>query len=272
MVKQNADILTESEIEEIIIGIYLGHIDPYHIPTTLYNKTVDYIADGVVEGFGEVATAEEQALIESLFHNVQAFSAAKAYHEIADLQSLIYKDGKIIEFLDFKREAIKELTVFNKTYLETEYLYAVENARAAKRWVTIWNDKSELPLLEYVTVGDARVREAHRILDGTVRPVGDRFWNSYYPPLCYQCRCATKSYEEGQKEITEILSVEMVNKSSVHPPKIDRQFKFNSGKKGIIFSPYHPYFTDVPDNMKEWAMHNFGLPMVKNMPGYGKKV
>lgn len=266
---QHANILTDEEIDIILVGVYLGQIDAYRLPPNLYNKIIDALAGGVVEGFGDVATAEEQALIESLFANIQAFSAAKTYHEIADMQSLIYKDGKIIEFAEFRKQAIKELTTYNKTYLETEYLYAVENARAAKRWVTIWNDKNSLPLLEYVTVGDARVRDSHRILDATVQPVESAFWNTYYPPIGYRCRCTTKSYEDGEKEVTQILSTQVVNKKSVHPIKIDRQFRFNSGKKKIIFSPYHPYFTDVPKSLKSWALHNFGLPMVKNIPGHG---
>lgn len=268
---QNVDILTDSEIEAIIAGIYLGNITPHNLPLNLYNKTTAYLADGIVEGFEDVATVEEQALIESLFTNIQAFSAAKAYHEIADLQSLIYADGKIVEYEVFKKNAIKELTLYNKSYLQTEYLYTVENARAAKRWTTIWNDKKQLPLLEYVTVGDGRVRPEHRVLDHTVRPIADSFWNNYYPPIGYRCRCTTKSYESGEAQITEILST-VENKASVHPIKIDRQFRFNSGKKGIIFSKYHPYFTDVPKEMKSWAMNNFGLPMVKNIPGYGTKV
>lgn len=268
---QNVDILTDDEIEALIAGIYLGNITPYNLPTNLYNKTVNYLADGLIEGFEDVATAEEQALIESLFANVQAFSAAKAYHEISDLQSLIYQKGKIVEYAEFRKQAVKELTLYNKSYLQTEYLYTVENSRAAKRWTRIWNDKKQLPLLEYVTVGDDRVRPEHRVLDHTVRPVGDKFWNSYYPPIGYRCRCTTKSYEDGEAQVTEILSV-VENKTSVHPIKIDRQFRFNSGKKGIIFSKYHPYFTDVPKEIKSWALHNFGLPMVNKIPGYGTKI
>lgn len=89
--------------------------------------------------------------------------------------------------------------------------------------------------------------------------------------IVHNCRCTTKSYEDGEMPVTEILST-VENKTSVHPVKIDRQFRFNSGKKGIIFSPYHPYFTDVPKEMRNWATNNFGLPMVKNIPGYGTKI
>ena len=264
----NANILTNDEIEALITGIYLGQIDPYNLPVKLYSKITNYLADGIVEGFGDVATAEEQALIESLFANIQTFSAAKVYHEVADLQSMIFQDGKIIDYSEFRKQALAGLTKYNETYMLTEFNYTVENARAAKRWVTIWNDKKLFPLLEYVTVGDNRVRPAHVILNNVVQPVGSAFWNTYYPPIGYNCRCTTKSHEAGDMGITEILST-VTNKESVHPIRIDRQFRFNSGKKKIIFSPYHPYFTDVPDNMKSWALNNFGLPMIKTNKIHG---
>jgi SPP1 gp7 family putative phage head morphogenesis protein len=255
------DALTSEQIDAIIVGVYIGNIDIYNLPIELYSVIHNNLAEAIIEGFGDVATAEEQVLIESLYHNVQAFSGAKTANEILDFESMIYKDGKIVEFAQFRSEVLKKYNLYNKTYLAVEYGYTVEQAKAAKRWVGIWNDKKLFPLLQYVTVGDDRVRPTHRALDGTVRPVGDSFWSAYYPPWSYRCRCTTKSYESGEIPITEIMNV----KKQVTLPPIDRQFKFNSGKKKIIFSPYHPYFTDIPKEYKEWARVNFGLPMVKDV-------
>lgn len=41
----------------------------------------------------------------------------------------------------------------------------------------------------YVTVGDNRVRDEHAALDGTTRPKDDPFWNSWWPPNGWNCRC-----------------------------------------------------------------------------------
>lgn len=42
---------------------------------------------------------------------------------------------------------------------------------------------------EYVTVGDNRVREEHELLDGVMRKADDPFWDSFWPPNGYNCRC-----------------------------------------------------------------------------------
>lgn len=42
---------------------------------------------------------------------------------------------------------------------------------------------------EYVTVGDDRVRPTHAALDGMKLPKGDPFWQTFWPPNGWNCRC-----------------------------------------------------------------------------------
>lgn len=42
---------------------------------------------------------------------------------------------------------------------------------------------------QYVTVGDDRVRPSHEALDGIKRRKDDAFWDSFWPPNGYNCRC-----------------------------------------------------------------------------------
>lgn len=42
---------------------------------------------------------------------------------------------------------------------------------------------------EYITVGDERVREEHAVLDGVKLPKDDPFWNRFWPPNGWNCRC-----------------------------------------------------------------------------------
>ncbi len=88
-----------------------------------------------------------------------------------------------------------------------------------------------------------------------IRPVTDAFWNTYYPPWSWRCRCTTKKLETGN--ITTI-----VNKV-VRLPEIKKFFQNNVGKTGVIFNKFHPYFKQVPDRYKEQAKDNFGLPFIK---------
>ena len=42
---------------------------------------------------------------------------------------------------------------------------------------------------KYVTAGDDRVRPSHAILDGVTLPKDDKFWQRFYPPNGWNCRC-----------------------------------------------------------------------------------
>jgi SPP1 gp7 family putative phage head morphogenesis protein len=159
--------------------------------------------DGLVEGFKDVRTAEEVALFESLYFNVQMFSGAKTANMILDFETMLVQDGKIVEFSVFKKQVLDKYNTYMKTWLSTEYNFVVESAKAAKRWVGIWDQRGTFDLLEYVTVGDSRVRSTHKAIDGIVKPVTDSFWNTYYPPWEWSCRCVTKSYSSEDIEPTK---------------------------------------------------------------------
>lgn len=45
------------------------------------------------------------------------------------------------------------------------------------------------PFLLYDAVNDTRTRPAHARMDGTIKPVGDSWWGSHYPPNGHNCRC-----------------------------------------------------------------------------------
>lgn len=54
---------------------------------------------------------------------------------------------------------------------------------------------------EYVTVGDDRVRESHEKLDGVKRRADDKFWQKFWPPNGWNCRCqAIAIYDEDEKQ------------------------------------------------------------------------
>lgn len=43
--------------------------------------------------------------------------------------------------------------------------------------------------LMYTAVGDSRTRPEHMRLDGTIKRADSAFWDTYTPPLGYNCRC-----------------------------------------------------------------------------------
>jgi hypothetical protein len=120
----------------------------------------------------------------------------------------------------------------------------------ASKWQKFNADKNTLPLLQFDTVGDGRVRVAHQALDGIIKPVDDPFWNSFYPPLDWNCRCSVRQLADGEVTITD----------SDKLPQIKDEFKYNWGKEQFIFPPNHPQFTVDPADQAS-ADDNFGLPL-----------
>lgn len=251
--------MTNEEIERLIIQVYSGAINVEHLPINLYAEYVDKFARAIDEVFKGVLTEKEQALRAELYENIQFFSSAKTFQEIKDFESYLTVDGVTVDFPNFREKVLERFKTYNKTWLETELVFTTNSSIAGKQWISIWEDRDIFPLLEYVTVGDARVRDSHKVLDGVIRPVEDAFWNTYYPPWEWRCRCTTKKLEEGA--LTTIMNKIVVL------PKIKKFFQNNVGKTGKIFNGFHPYFKEVPDRYKELAKRNFGLPFIKITKG-----
>ncbi len=57
---------------------------------------------------------------------------------------------------------------------------------------------------EYVTVGDDRVRPEHEELDGTRRKAGDPFWDKYWPPNGWNCRCQAVAIYDDESTQTSV--------------------------------------------------------------------
>lgn len=77
-------------------------------------------------------------------------------------------------------------------------------ARAAGRWGRYQRSKAALPYIRAVTARDDRVRrpprseEDHTAWEGIVLPVDHPFWQTYFPPLGFNCRCGTIQMSRSQ--------------------------------------------------------------------------
>jgi len=67
------------------------------------------------------------------------------------------------------------------------------NAYAAGRWQQAQQmalARPDRPLYgRLVTAGDDRVRETHAEMHGIIRPIGDAYWDTHWPPNGFNCRC-----------------------------------------------------------------------------------
>ena len=249
-------VLTDEQVEKYLFDIYTGAINIYNLPQNIYLAIANYLTDGLLKGYGAIGIefgTPDYAMIEKLRESVYVFSGAKTFQQVKEISSYLVQDGKVISFADFKSKVLPLYEDYNINWLQAEYQTAVASGRMASRWVDIQRDKEALPLLQYKTIGDDRVRPEHKTMDNIVKPVNDPFWDTNYPPNGWRCRCDV--YQLDADDVESEISNEVKEVEEVHP-----LFRFNVGKKKRVFSPKHPYFK-IEKEYKYLAKINFGLPL-----------
>lgn len=73
--------------------------------------------------------------------------------------------------------------------LRTIYDTNLRMSYAAGKWASIENTKGDLPYLMYAHTTSLHPRPEHLALDGTCLPVDDPFWDVWYPPNGWGCKC-----------------------------------------------------------------------------------
>jgi SPP1 gp7 family putative phage head morphogenesis protein len=208
---------------------------PADITETITEAFAQHLWGGAKEGISLVDwETPDAAFLERLQQDVWQFSSAKNRTQMRSMaQALISPDGKLRTFAEFK-EAADAIAVTHKTWLQAEYDLAVAGGQMGATWSRAEANKAALPLMQYNTAGDSRVRQAHIELDGVVRPVDDPFWDYWYPPNGWGCRCDVQSLAIGQ-----VTPMEKV----IIPDDVPLMFQTNLGKAGLIFPPTHPYYS-----------------------------
>lgn len=69
-------------------------------------------------------------------------------------------------------------------------------AKATALWGRIQAGKAAMPYLRYVAVKDRRTRPEHLALDSITLPVDHPFWQSWFPPNGWNCRCTVIQVSE----------------------------------------------------------------------------
>lgn len=179
---------------------------------------------------------------------IQVFSGFKTNAQLRAATDALYNEhGRMVPFAEFKRRIRAIDATYNVRYLKAEY----ELARANRAGINAWKDmqamKEVVPFAKYSTVGDDRVREAHAAMDGVIKHLDDPFWDVWWPPNGWNCRCTVipMRSDKGGKEVP----------ANVVPPKT--MFANNVGKNGALFPKGHPYerqaSQDVQDRVQELA-------------------
>jgi hypothetical protein len=256
--EEKINLFTEQEIDTFIFGVFAGIYSVKNLDLSTYLKIARKLSQGVFTGYSKTFSdvfygSEDFTMLKALQENVYMFSAAKQYTMLREMNKYLVTDKKVTPFVEFKKQASVIFDEFNENYLRAEYNSAIGQARSASRWQEYVKESNVFPMLTYKTAGDGRVRPEHEILDNISRPVGDKFWNHYYPPNGWNCRCIV--IQEGDE-----VKPSKVPKD-ISPDDVPIEFRFNAGKDKVIFSKQHPYFKGVSRKDKPFAKQNFGMPL-----------
>ena len=108
-------------------------------------------------------------------------------------------EGRTLE--EFRREAgplLEQEGITSRARLETIFRTNVQGAYLAGRYAQMLEAVKFRPYWRYSAVNDSRTRPSHRALHGLVRRYDDPFWDVFYPPNGFNCRCTVSSLSERQ--------------------------------------------------------------------------
>lgn len=267
----------EKVIEQILRDTWEGKIKPGELSSAHIARTYQEINGGLWEGLGSLGhTAENELPDQSVIRmqqNIYKFSAAKDAAMLIEINNLMY-DGKgnLVSFTEFKARVDKLNIKYNKNWLEAEYRTARQSGHNAQFWYDIQGNDL-YPNLKYKTQEDDRVRPEHVLLDNIIRPINDPFWDEYYPPNGWRCRCYTIQTAEDP---TKDENMPVVTDKDVKP-----EFRMNVGKSGQVFNEDsktgHRFFAlkeESPDWQKRFELSKLeaGFNTVKTSKGNKVKV
>jgi len=116
------------------------------------------------------------------------------------------------------------------------------------------------PFWRYDAINDKKTRPTHRAMDNTVRAADDPFWDTWYPPNGFRCRCSVQSL--GERDLSRMglkvqsgpppPYVKVDTGSGIMPLLPDPGFAYNPGK--VV---WHPDLSKFPEQLQK-AYHNRG--------------
>ncbi len=178
--------------------------------------------------------------------DVFIFSALKTHTQLTQARSFLKDDkGEMVPYHLFEQKILKLNQTYNKNYLEAEYLFAQQSSQSAANWANLQEDTSRY-YLQYRTAGDDRVRDSHDKLRNTTLPKDDAFWDSYYPPMGWRCRCTAvevlaKDYDKSDPEKASKLADIATTQIGKNGENKLEMFRYNPGKEKVVFPPKNAY-------------------------------
>lgn len=168
------------------------------------------------------------------------FSGMKAFHELHEaFPSLLDENGNRKPFEQFLNDVQKIDATYNVNYLRAEYNFVSASAEMAARWEQFMRDGDRYNL-QYRTQRDDKVRPEHAALDRVTLPPSDSFWEEFYPPNGWNCRCTVVQVRKSKYPLTPHDEAMRLGDEALQRDT-KGIFRFNAGKEGKSVPDYNPY-------------------------------
>ena len=168
------------------------------------------------------------------------FSGLKTFHELNEaFPSLVDSNGDRKPFEVFLNDVRRIDRTYNANYLRAEYNFALSSAEMAAKWERFMEDGDRYNL-QYRTAADGKVRPEHAALNGVTLPPSDSFWEEYYPPNGWNCRCNVVQVRKSKYPTTPHDEAMALGEEALHRDA-KGIFRFNPGKEAKTFPDYNPY-------------------------------
>ncbi len=185
------------------------------------------------------------SLRNALQNDAFLFGGLKTHAQLTEVsQLLLNSEGKLKSFSEVQTDFNSLNLQYNQNYLQSEYQFATSSAEMASKWSTL--DNTDRYYLQYRTANDNRVRPEHQALQNINLPKEDPFWNSFYPPNGWKCRCTVVEVLKDKYHVSD--SAKSIESGKIATTQIGKDgknkleiFRFNPGKNQKLMPPNHPY-------------------------------
>ncbi|MCC5911330.1 MAG: minor capsid protein [Clostridiaceae bacterium] len=168
------------------------------------------------------------------------------------LKEGLTKDDFRKEMNDFlKKKGYDGLTPFQSDNIFRTNIQTAYNVGHYRR-MTDPDVIGKRPYWMYDAVNDQKTRKTHLGMDGKVFPADHAFWNTWYPPNGFRCRCGVRTLSERQVEARgvkvekEIPKMVIAEGGMPRPLLPDPGFNANPAKKA-----WEPDLKDFPKELRE---------------------
>lgn len=239
----------------------------------LFRFFADNYSDAVRKGFERIRNIDtgytygvtSSAMLTAMEINLFRFSAAKSLAEVRELNRLFRESEN---YRDFEQRAAKVCSKFNRDWQRTEYHTALNASLLASTYMRLRKPAKVAPFWKYLTAGDDRVREAHRLLDGVILPFDDERWRKIFPPNGWNCRCTVVSLTRNQAKDVDIAAmrkrVDDFMKLDQWKQSVADGWGVNRARTGEVFTENQFYikrFTSKENRLLGGLHHDvWGLP------------